>query len=167
MSRVGIIYNLNEYGTARIILHENHSAMEGVLETVGGETIVLKGKHNTNIPSTSSNGIVNMDVMIVDGEAGSLFEVHDVDVYFGGNTISIDNGAIKFTTKERLIGIKAETEIRQFLRPSLGKETKEVYVGPMRIQLLAKHVLQPSIRRESVSDKCDIPILEQSDDFLA
>ncbi|CAD6200374.1 unnamed protein product, partial [Caenorhabditis auriculariae] len=52
--RQGIVCDLREQGTARIIFSKDGTKFQGVLETDSGETIALRGKCSEGtVPSTS------------------------------------------------------------------------------------------------------------------
>ncbi|CAI2354697.1 unnamed protein product [Caenorhabditis sp. 36 PRJEB53466] len=165
--RQGIVYDVREQGTARLIFDENRTKFEGVLETISGETMMVRGRVTSATESTS-DGSVFMDVDVVDCEEGSAFHVTGVKVLVDEQYAAIDSAAIKFEALDKLIGMKAAVEIQQHINPQLAEDSKEVFIGNMQIHLLTSHRPSPSIRRESVcTDNSDIKILEASDDFLS
>lgn len=170
--RQGIVYDVREQGTARLIFDENRTKFDGVLDTISGETMLVRGRVTspTDLASTSAtaDGSIVMDVDVVDGEEGSAFHVTGVKVFVDEQYAAIDSTAIKFEALDRLIGMKAAVEIQQHISPEIAEESKEVFVGKMQIHLLTSHRPSPSSRRESVcTENNDIKILEVSDDFLA
>ncbi|EFP08884.1 hypothetical protein GCK72_016547 [Caenorhabditis remanei] len=169
--RTGIVYDVREQGTARLIFDERRTKFDGVLDTISGETMLVRGRVTSPDASTSApatDGSILMDVDVVDGEEGSAFHVTGVKVFVDEQYAAIDSTAIKFEALDRLIGMKAAVEIQQHISPEIAEESKEVFVGKMQIHLLTSHRPSPSIRRESVcAENNDIKILECSDDFLS
>ncbi|PAV63104.1 hypothetical protein WR25_17343 [Diploscapter pachys] len=168
-SRQGIVYSLNEKGTARLVFNTDRSAFQGVMETSSGESFSVRGKltKNSPTPATAPDSPILMDICIIDGEAGSVFQVDHVVVLLNDEgQIQIENPAVRFSTKERFIGMRAAREIQQHLSPSLAEMQSEVFVGPMQLALLTSHRPSPSVRRESLCN-IDVRILETSSDFLA
>ncbi|CAB3397536.1 unnamed protein product [Caenorhabditis bovis] len=166
--RQGIVYDIRERGTARLIFDEKRTKFQGVLETISGETMLVRGKLSPDLASTSENGVIVMDVDIVDGEEGSVFHVNHVNVCVDSQDARIESPAVKFDSVERYVGMRASVEIQQHMNPSIAENSNELFVGDMQIHLLTSHRPQPSIRRESIcTDNNDIKILEVSDDFLA
>ncbi|VDO69365.1 unnamed protein product [Heligmosomoides polygyrus] len=169
MPRRGIVLNMNESGTARLVFRRDRAAFVGMLETDNGETISVTGKviEGSPEPSSSSEPYV-MEVLIVDGEAGSSFKLDNVNVFVDGHKISINSAALTFSTNQRWIGAKADVVIQQYLKPSMiEEEHKEVFVGPMKLHLLTTEHPPVSMRRESICQSEQDVILEQSDDFFA
>ncbi|CAI5451962.1 unnamed protein product [Caenorhabditis angaria] len=166
--RQGIIYDIRERGTARLVFDEKRTRFEGVLETVSGETMFLKGKIPDDIATTSDGNITTMNVDVVDGEEGSVFHVTGVEVRVDNQTASIESAAVKFDSEDRIIGMKAAVEIRQHLTPDQAEDYNELFIGNMQIHLLTSHRPPTTTRRESIcGENNDIKILETSDDFLA
>ncbi|WKY09671.1 hypothetical protein Q1695_002211 [Nippostrongylus brasiliensis] len=167
MPRRGIVLNMNESGTARLVVRRDRTAFAGILETDNGGTIAVNGRVVEGSPEPSSSSEpYTMQVLIVDGEAGSSFKLDTVNVFVDGHKVSIQNPAISFSTTQRMIGAKADVVIQQYMKPSMiEEEHKEVFVGPMKLHLHTNECPRESIRRESVCEQ-DV-ILEQSDDFLA
>uniref|UniRef100_A0A1I7X0Q9 OstA-like_N domain-containing protein n=1 Tax=Heterorhabditis bacteriophora TaxID=37862 RepID=A0A1I7X0Q9_HETBA len=147
MSRKGIVYDINESGTARLIFDKNKESFEGMLETLSGETISLKGQlsKSNSEPSTSGRPI-QMDVFIVDGEAGSSFTLENISVDIEGNHIAFNNPAIVFSSQDRLIGMKADVEIQQYMNPTMINDRKEVFVGPMKVSSRADKSSSGTVR---------------------
>ncbi|KAL6744356.1 hypothetical protein Aduo_017298 [Ancylostoma duodenale] len=137
-----------------------------MLETTTGGTLSVTGKvcEGSPEPCTSSEPFI-MDILIVDGEAGSSFKLDSVNVFVDEHNIKIENPAISFSTEQRLIGAKADVVIHQYMQPNMAVDQNEVFVGTMKLHLLTKESTKESIRRESICEQ-DV-ILEQSDDFLA
>ncbi|ULT89369.1 hypothetical protein L3Y34_008084 [Caenorhabditis briggsae] len=170
--RQGIVYDVREQGTARLIFDENRTKFDGVLDTISGETMLVRGRvtSSADLASTSAtaDGSIVMDVDVVDGEEGSAFHVTGVKVFVDDEHAAIDSTAIKFEALDRLIGMKAAVEIQQHISPEIADDSKEVFVGKMQIHLLTSHRPSPSTRRESIcAENNDIKILEVSDDFLS
>ncbi|KAK0410469.1 hypothetical protein QR680_005145 [Steinernema hermaphroditum] len=180
-NRLGVQYQLEETGIARLIFEDDGSGFMGMLLNQNGETVsirgTLAGAHAAPFdPSSASTS--RMNVFVVDGEAGNQFRIEDVEVQSEAvenpdnrpgarPKISIKNGNIFFTTKDVLIGNRADLEIQTYLDPRLAQTRRTVYVGPMRIQMRANEKIAESSRRESLCDSCSTQILEESDDFLA
>uniref|UniRef100_A0A1I8ACQ2 LPS export ABC transporter periplasmic protein LptC n=2 Tax=Steinernema glaseri TaxID=37863 RepID=A0A1I8ACQ2_9BILA len=175
-NRLGVQYQIEETGTARLIFEEDGSGFMGMLLNQNGESVSIRGalaQHASPIDPTSAS-TSRMNVFIVDGEAGNQFRIEDVDVQTDPDSrpgvrprISIKNKTIFFVTKDVLIGNRADVEIQTYLDPRLAQAKRAVYVGPMRIQMKANEKIAESVRRESLCDSCSTQILEQSDDFLA
>ncbi|KHJ77993.1 hypothetical protein OESDEN_22387, partial [Oesophagostomum dentatum] len=103
----------------------------------------------------------------VDGEEGSSFKLHGVNVFITGHNIRIDHPALSFSSDRRLIGSKADVIIHQYLKPSMTEVLlhNEVFVGTMKLHLTTSQHPKESMRRESVCSSSDV-ILEESDDFF-
>jgi len=142
-----------------------------------------------NTPTTS-----RMQIIVVDGETGDKFCIENVAVtripkvnaitnslnYW----IEINHSAIKFKTKEVLIGNRADVEIQKYLGTTMYSEWSsgngtlsrtdsrsivhktQVHIGAMTLNVVASERTEPSIRRISACDGCATNIIEQSNDFL-
>ncbi|CAJ0582072.1 unnamed protein product, partial [Mesorhabditis spiculigera] len=167
-NRRGVVYNLNEAGIARIIMDKENSTFQGILETRGGEVFSLRGQINPADGLKKGNEGQLMEIYLVDGEAGTSFQLDKVPVLADGQHLNIQHTAINFVSKERLVGVRALQEVQQFFNPeSLTQAGMEVYVGPMQVQLMASKRTRAPSRRESLSTDASVTILELSDDFLA
>ncbi|CAJ0936819.1 unnamed protein product, partial [Mesorhabditis belari] len=166
-NRRGVMYNLNENGVARLIFEKDRSSFQGILETPCGEVISLRGQANPN-----EEGFDNvkhlMEIFVVDGEAGTSFQLDNVPVFADGQNVQIQHSTINFASRERLVGVRALQEIQQFFNPSmLGDCENEVFVGLMQVQVIASKRTRAPSRRESLCCENSVTILELSDDFLA
>ncbi|TKR60716.1 hypothetical protein L596_027919 [Steinernema carpocapsae] len=179
-NRLGVQYQIDEVGVARLIFEEDGSGFMGMLLNNNGESISVRGVVMSHAdpfdPASASTS--RMAIFVVDGEAGNQFKIDDVEIsaempHNPENRpgvrakVSIKNGNIAFATKEVLIGNRADVEIQTYLDPRLAQSKRPVYVGPMRIKMKASEKTSPGSRRESVCDSCSTQILEVSDDFLA
>uniref|UniRef100_A0A8R1DXV8 Uncharacterized protein n=1 Tax=Caenorhabditis japonica TaxID=281687 RepID=A0A8R1DXV8_CAEJA len=169
--RQGIVYDVREQGTARLIFDKDRTKFEGTLETLSGETMLVRGRVTSSsaaVSTTDGGAQLFMDVDVVDGEEGSAFHVTGVKVLVDDQFAVIDSVAIKFKALDRLIGMKAAVEVQQHISPELAEDSTEVFVGDMKIHLLTSHRPVESARRESVcAENNDIKLLEVSNDFLS
>jgi len=178
-----IIHQLTEKGTARLIFDENCHTLRGVLINSTQDTISIYAKPmnvgdtlGLKLPSTSEQR--QMQITIIDGESGEKYKIDGVTVQFSElvNPVTtathlvanIDHPAIKFQTKEVLIGNRADVVISQFIDPKLSPGTpKKVLIGSMFLKVIAKEK-QETVRRVSESvNLFGTEVLEQSSDFLA
>jgi len=188
-----IIHQLTEKGTARLIYDEECRTLRGVLLNNVQDTFSIHGKPTSSTigtiaeitngssddgksPSTSED---RMQITIVDGETGDKYQIEDVTIEVSElvnpitnsshHAVNIDHPAIKFQTKEVLIGNRADVEISQFIDPELSPiSSKKVLIGNMTLKVVAREKTQPTIRRmsESVNISNDV-VIEQTTDFLA
>jgi len=204
----GIVHSITEKGTARLIFDEDFGHFRGLLLNSQEESVSLTGTTSTTttidelVTATTKNLDPNtpttsrMQITVVDGETGDKFCIENVAVtripkvnaitnslnYW----IEINHSAIKFKTKEVLIGNRADVEIQKYLGTTMYSEWSigngmgtlsrtgsrsiehktQVHVGSMTLNIAASERTEPSIRRVSACDGCATNIIEQSNDFL-
>jgi len=177
-----ITHQLVESGTARLIYDGVFHTLRGVLLNRTQDTFSVFGRINSQVNDPSdalSDNEAQMHFTIIDCESGNSYEIDNVSVKFSELVnpvtlsshaiVNIDHPALKFETKEVLIGNRADVEISQYIDPKLSpNSSKKVLMGQMSLKVITREKTEPTLRRmsESVNFGTDV-VIEQSTDFLA
>ncbi|KAE9549361.1 hypothetical protein FO519_007436 [Halicephalobus sp. NKZ332] len=172
----GIVSSIVATGLARLVINEERGVFAAGLyaddENFGIHGVFDKDSEG---PSTSL-----ASVSVTDGYTGDQYRVLNVPVEFFSFSnpvtkavykyVRFNHPAVKFETKELLIGDRAEIEIQQQLGAQVEREvelTKPiVHLGQMSLKIVTSQKIEPGFRRESLCERSPLPILEQSEDFL-
>uniref|UniRef100_A0AC34PU76 Uncharacterized protein n=1 Tax=Panagrolaimus sp. JU765 TaxID=591449 RepID=A0AC34PU76_9BILA len=172
----GIVSSIVANGIARLVINEERQIFAASLVAANDENFAINGViRHTEEPSTSV-----ADISVTEGDTGYLYRILDVPIEFFTFTnpitkisyhhLRLNHHAIKFETKELLIGDRAEIEIQQQLGAQIVKKLNltipVVHVGQMSLKIVTSQKIEPGYRRESICESCTHPIVEQSEDFL-
>jgi len=178
-----IIHQFVESGTARLIYDKNCHTLRGVLLNRVQDTFSIFGRitnsHEDGLDKLSSQTETQMHFTIIDCESGEHYELEHIPIQLSELVnpvtasshvvVNIDHPAIKFQSKDVLIGNRADVEISQYIDPKLSPSfSKKVLIGPMSLKVTTREKNEPTLRRmsESVTFGTDV-VIEHTNDFLA
>jgi len=172
----GVVNSIIATGLARLVINEEQGVFAGGV-SAKDENFGIHGvfDKDSDKPSTSL-----ANISVTDGDTGDHYRVLGVPIELFPfrnpvtnviyNYVRFNHPAVKFETKELLIGDRAEIEIQQQLGAQIEREVEltkpVVHLGQMSLKIITSQKIEPGFRRESLCESSPLPILEQSEDFL-
>uniref|UniRef100_A0A0N5AEX1 DOMON domain-containing protein n=1 Tax=Syphacia muris TaxID=451379 RepID=A0A0N5AEX1_9BILA len=114
--RTGIVYSLDEEGSARIIFDDDKKSFQCVFMSDDGDFVTLFGKSVTDTGATDTPSTSTMNVYVEDSETEAKFKADDVLVEFYKNPnpigtypyVSLKSESINFATVAVFHGMRSQ-----------------------------------------------------------